>query len=90
MNPIQQFESSVERIKRSEISPKAKGQHLMDVSQAIEHYIHRIDAAKTDDLNPLQIQHLERAKRHLSALSDDAKTLAGQCLATKPRTNTVH
>lgn len=73
MNPVDQFEQCLRQLSTSEMPPGDKCRKMLEVNQAIEHYLTRVEAQKFDERARPAV---EEAKTHLRDLAAQATQLA--------------
>lgn len=73
MNPIDQFEQALQQLSTSKLPASDKCRKMLEVNQAIKHYLNRVEAQKFDDRARPAV---EQAKTQLRDLATQATELA--------------
>jgi formyltetrahydrofolate synthetase len=73
MNPVDQFEQCLRQLSTSKMPPADKSRKMLEVNQAIEHYLKRVEAQTYQDGAKAAV---DLAKTQLRDLASQASQLA--------------
>ena len=82
MNPINQFEQCLRQVSASNLPAADKSRKMLEVSKAIEHYLHRVEAMKVQSAQQAAIDQAKVQLRELSAQATELASVYGKNGAT--------